>query len=590
MMRRHWIAGMSLILALAFLCGVTVGSAFAGWTAFIPPQVSDDWTLNQVSFPASNEGWAVGADLRNGVGVLLFYRDGTWSQVTPPAVSNNWTLADVSFVSTSEGWAVGADLANGRGVLLHYAGGTWEAVSPLPVVSSTNWSLRAVQMLSATEGWAAGADLQNSRGVLLHYLNGSWSVFSSVPAPATGSPIWRLNGLHFLSPAEGWAVGDDLTNGRGALYHYVSGVWNSVTLPFVSTNWGLEKVNLPSSSEGWAVGSDAVNGSGVLLHYAGGAWTAVSPPAVSPDWELHDVYFSSVEEGWAVGGDFSGGAGVLLHYFNGTWTNVPPPQVSPDWELTGLQLFTAYAGMAVGRDRDNNRAVLLAYSSPPPVLTVTPNVVQFGNVMMGTTSEQSAQISNTGQSDLILRTLVLPGGPFGLTGGTCAEGVVLAPGQTCSLTVGFSPTAAGAFQSQIGILSNDPAHGDVELPLLGGSGPDLTGNWVSFSKECGGRKEVRCRVSGVLEVINIGNQRAPTSQTRFYLSDTKDLDETAAQIIGRKGAGKIKPSKSRGQRVKAKLDRGVTPSGKYLIAVLDAEDRIVEADKTNNIIVYGPIQ
>src|SRR5665647_227368 len=58
-MRRQWIAGLSLILAVAVLCGVAVAPSFAGWTAFIPPQVSDDWTLNQVSFPVSNEGWAV---------------------------------------------------------------------------------------------------------------------------------------------------------------------------------------------------------------------------------------------------------------------------------------------------------------------------------------------------------------------------------------------------------------------------------------------------------------------------------------------------------------------------------------------------
>ena len=99
---------------------------------------------------------------------------------------------------------------------------------------------------------------------------------------------------------------------------YGNGVpgWDSINPPYVSSGWWLEGVHFTSATEGWAVGFDQTNQTGVLLHYSGGTWTSVTPPSVSPLWWLYGVHFTSPKEGWAVGWDATNPIGVMLHYTN----------------------------------------------------------------------------------------------------------------------------------------------------------------------------------------------------------------------------------------------------------------------------------
>jgi hypothetical protein len=39
----------------------------------------------------------------------------------------------------------------------------------------------------------------------------------------------------------------------------------------------------------------------------------------------------------------------------------------------------------------------------------------------------------------------------------------------------------------------------------------------------------------------------------------------------------------------AKLAKGASASGKYVIAVIDPDHVVKETDKTNNTVVYGPL-
>jgi hypothetical protein len=62
---------------------------------------------------------------------------------------------------------------NGTGVLLRafpalVGEGTWWASTTSPAVSAS-WDLRGTHFTSATEGWAVGRDITNNRGALLHY-------------------------------------------------------------------------------------------------------------------------------------------------------------------------------------------------------------------------------------------------------------------------------------------------------------------------------------------------------------------------------------------------------------------------------------
>ena len=193
-----------------------------------------------------------------------------------------------------------------RGLLLHYSNGAWTSVAP-PFVTNETWTLEGVHFTSESEGWAVGrvwwAD--QSPGVLLHYLNGQWS---KVDPPAV-SAQWVLSAVHFTSSTEGWAVGKDFTNQSGCIAPLFG---RGVDLRRLSG--GRERPHGSSfhlAREGWAVGGGRYGGN-TLLHYSGGTWSSVDPPEGT--WTLWDIHFPTPGEGWIVGRNEETGTGALLHY------------------------------------------------------------------------------------------------------------------------------------------------------------------------------------------------------------------------------------------------------------------------------------
>jgi hypothetical protein len=252
----------------------------------------------------------------------------------------------------------------------------WISVNP-PTVSD-EWSLEGVHFTSTDEGWAVGWDAIKRSGVILRYHGGSWTMISSL----TVNENWGLMGIHFTSADEGWAVGyagaDE--NCGGALLHYQNGTWTSVTPPALSGYWDLQAVHFTSAVEGWAVGWDVENYRGSLLHYKNGAWTSVAPPTMSGDWNwrLFGVHFTSADEGWAVGrSQHAFFTGVLLHYQGGVWTEASSPFVSSSWDLQGVYFTSADEGWAVGTDFTNYRGALLHYQSGDWASVTPPDVSSY---------------------------------------------------------------------------------------------------------------------------------------------------------------------------------------------------------------------
>ncbi len=316
--------------------GVLLHCSGGAWTNVAPPPVSLDWGLNgDVNFISPDEGWAVGSDNTNRKGVLLHYSGGTWVSETLPAVSSNWRLYGVHFSSSGEGWAVGSDNANRVGVLLHYSGGAWTSATP-PAVSP-DWLLSKVHFTSADEGWAVGSDNTNQMGVLLHYSGGAWTNV----APPSMSSNWYLAWIHFTSSSEGWAVGGDETNHRGVLLHYSGGTWTSVPPPSVSSDWALNgEVYFLTPDEGWAVGESYADPQhGITLHYSKGTWTSVSVPSLDVLWWLNGVHFVSPDEGWAVGGGPRWG--IMLRY----------SPISPDQGTIGTEFIIPGPGFGARRGK-----------------------------------------------------------------------------------------------------------------------------------------------------------------------------------------------------------------------------------------------
>lgn len=123
-----------------------------------------------------------------------------------------------------------------------------------------------------------------------------------------------------------------------------------------------------------------------------------------------------------------------------------------------------------------------------------------------------------------------------------------------------------------------------------GSGADLTGSWLSVVQGCKGAGATqRCTLTGKIEVRNQGTQKAGKSSLRFCLSSDHMTCSTDTPITKSVAVGTLKPGKTQKKTLRVRLPTGQSASGKYLLAVIDANTTVPESDKTNNMIVFGPL-
>jgi hypothetical protein len=259
------------------------------------------------------------------------------------------------------------------------------------------------------------------------------------------------------------------------------------------------------------------------------------------------------------------------------------------WWLTGVHFTSSDEGWAVGRDDSNGRGVLLRYSIFPEI-KVTPSSIDFRNVSAGKTLEEKITVKNMGGVALTLDTIGSVSSPFVRSGGTCTDGKTLVPNATCTLLIEFVPTADGVFTSSFDITSDDLDTPVVTVDLEARSGPgDLTGTWDSLDQTCKTTSSgIKCKLEGTLAVENAGYNDLSSSSVYFYLSEDATFDPTDL-YLKKKKTGKIKYENSKDITFTYKFPAGMTLTGKYIIAVLDATGKIVEVDEGNNTIVSGAI-
>jgi hypothetical protein len=580
------------VLVLSVVSPVYAGT---GWSVVAPPDVSSQWTLYGVDFTSKDEGWAVGTDFDHGRGVLLHYAAGEWARVSPPDVSNDWELFGVHFTSAAEGWAVGRDNVDQKGIALRYHEGEWSEVLIIPSRPIASWYLNSVYFTAANDGWAVGEDNSASsfkQGLLFHYSGGTWREVS----PPYVSGNWTLYDVQFTSSAEGWAVGRNSSQHRGVFLHFsIHNGWVPSPSPSPGQNWDLQNVYLISPDEGWAVGINynVSLQSGVIWNYKNHAWTPFRP-SHSNSWNLLDSHFVSIPggvEGWSVGVENPTGsilAGVLMHYSGGSWVFVTPPPVSLQWRLAGVHFSSADEGWAVGGDDVNGRGVLLKYKASQDIM-VTPDSYAFGSVSVGKTSKKTILIKNDGNRDLTLGTIEGPADPFSILSRTCTDNKVLAPGDTCSIVARFAPTEMGLFTSSLTVFSDDPETPSVEVGLLGMSGPaDLVGSWTSLTQTCspyGGGTQ--CKLAGAFLVQNIGYSANKSSSVKFYLSADRDFNPGEDVFVKKSSLSAIKVGASKNINLSFTFRGGGSATGKYVLAVVDPDDKVIELDDWNNLAVWA---
>ena len=109
-------------------------------------------------------------------------------------------------------------------------------------------------------------------------------------------------------------------------------------------------------------------------------------------------------------------------------------------------------------------------AAPVPDISVSPTSKDFGDVTVGSSSSaQTFTVNNVGTANLVVGTITITGvnaNQFSKQNDN-VSGQTIAPGNSATLQVVFSPTSTGAKSAALSIPSNDPDEATVTVPLSG---------------------------------------------------------------------------------------------------------------------------
>jgi len=99
-----------------------------------------------------------------------------------------------------------------------------------------------------------------------------------------------------------------------------------------------------------------------------------------------------------------------------------------------------------------------------PILAVQPESLDFGEVLVGEAGELPLTITNEGDARAIISEITIAGDWFGVG---FENEIVFNPGTSIEVMVVFTPEMGGNFEGGVTIISNDPEHGEIIVPLTG---------------------------------------------------------------------------------------------------------------------------
>src|SRR5262249_43462501 len=139
-------------------------------------------------------------------------------------------------------------------------------------------------------------------------------------------------------------------------------------------------------------------------------------------------------------------------------------------------------------------------------MSLTPGSVSFGNRNVGSSSTQTVQLANTGNSSVTVSQVAASGPGVSVNGLTTP--VTIAPAQSVPLNVKFSPTAGGAVAGAVTVTNNEGINavaavtGNAEQ-----AGLSVTPSSASFGSVVTGNTD-----SQTIQLKNSGTASLPVSQ------------------------------------------------------------------------------
>ena len=151
-------------------------------------------------------------------------------------------------------------------------------------------------------------------------------------------------------------------------------------------------------------------------------------------------------------------------------TDVPGAHGNPAMSRTGQVVVfeTAAVGPLSGQATTELGARGIAAVEVTPRLSLAE--LDFGSTILNLeSSELYVRVQNAGPASFE-PTLVIVDAPFRVTGGTCAKGILVAAGTTCSVHVTFRPTAVRGYEGTLTVSGNGGNAPTVSSTVRGAAG------------------------------------------------------------------------------------------------------------------------
>lgn len=155
-----------------------------------------------------------------------------------------------------------------------------------------------------------------------------------------------------------------------------------------------------------------------------------------------------------------------------------------------------------------------------PAIALDPASLDFGSVVVGTSVTRIPLLRNTGTAALSITSIALCPGTSAAFSWSPSAPLSIAPGQSQSLTVKYSPTSAGTATGCLSISSNDPVSPTVTLAVTG-TATDVPVSGVDID------------ILRLTVPHHVSPQSSPTITPRLNVKNTGTVDGTAsATLVG----------------------------------------------------------
>jgi Abnormal spindle-like microcephaly-assoc'd, ASPM-SPD-2-Hydin len=168
-----------------------------------------------------------------------------------------------------------------------------------------------------------------------------------------------------------------------------------------------------------------------------------------------------------------------------------------------------------------------------PAVTFTPTSVSFGNQGVGSTSSaQTVTVKNTGTATMHMTTASLTGtnaGDFAISANNC-NGAAMAPGATCTVSVTFTPGAAGSRSASLSFTDDAPASPQTVALTGTGTTPQVAFNPTSVN--FGNQTVLITSAAQSITVTNTGQASLHVTGITITGTNAGDFAKTADTCTG----------------------------------------------------------